>query len=143
METSQFLEVEMNRVKAELATLDAQIAAFKEAHMHELPELLQANLEGKERTERDIDRLTDQIRTLKDREAFLQSQLSGLSMNFGNEDKRRLEELKIELVNLKTRFSDEHPDVIKTRREIADMEKQIAEARPGRLSPSETSLPRH
>jgi polysaccharide biosynthesis transport protein len=139
-ETSQFLEVEMNRVKTELATLDAQIAGFKEAHMQELPELLQANIEGKDRTERDIDRLTDQIRTLKDREAFLQSQLSGLSMNFGNEDRRRLEELKIQLVNLRTHFSEEHPDVIKTRREITDMEKQIAEARPGRLSPSETSL---
>jgi polysaccharide biosynthesis transport protein len=66
METSQFLEVEMNRVKSELATLDAEIADFKETHMHELPELLQANLEGKERTERDMDRLADQIRTLKD-----------------------------------------------------------------------------
>jgi len=138
-ETSQFLEVEMNRVKNELATLDAQIADFKENHMQELPELLQANLDGKERTEREADRLTDQIRTLKDRESFLQSQLTGLSVNFGNEDKRRLEELKIQLVNLRTRFSDEHPDVIKTRREIADMEKQVADARPVRQAPSKTS----
>jgi hypothetical protein len=30
-------------------------------------------------------------------------------VNFGNEDKIRLEALKIQLVNLKTRFSDEHP----------------------------------
>jgi polysaccharide biosynthesis transport protein len=139
-ETSQFLEVEMNRVKSELAVLDAAIADFKEKHMQELPELLQANLEGKDRTERDMDRLADQIRTLKDREVFLQSQLSGMSQNFGNEDKKRLEELKIQLVNMKTRFSDEHPDVIKTRREIADMEKQIVEARPGRQNPPETSF---
>jgi polysaccharide biosynthesis transport protein len=140
METSQFLEAEMNRVKSELATLDAEIAGFKETHMHELPELLQANIEGKERTERDMDRLADQIRTLKDRESFLQSQISGLSVNFGNQDKIRLEALKIELVNLKTRFSDEHPDVIKTRREIADLEKQIADARPSRQASSETSF---
>jgi chaperonin cofactor prefoldin len=124
------------------------MAEFKETHMQELPELLQANLDGKERTERDIDRLNDQIRTLKDRESFLQTQLSGLSVNFGNEDKRRLEELKLQLVNLKTRFSDEHPDVIKTRREIADVEKQIADARPGRqaqpsLLPNESDNPAH
>jgi succinoglycan biosynthesis transport protein ExoP len=137
-ETSQFLEAEMNRVKNELTALGAKISDFKETHMQELPELLQANLDGRERTERDIDRLTDQIRTLKDRESFLQSQLAGLSVNFGNEDKKRLEELKLQLVNLKTRFSDEHPDVIKTRREIVDMEKQVADARPARqgLSPS-------
>jgi polysaccharide chain length determinant protein (PEP-CTERM system associated) len=138
-ETTQFLETEMNRVRAELGAFDTKIAAFKETHMHELPELFQANLGGKERTERDIDRLTDQIRTLKDREGFLQTQLSGLSVNFGNQDKMRLEELKIQLVNLKTGFSDEHPDVIKTRREIADMEKQVAEARPGRRDSSKTS----
>lgn len=138
-ETSQFLEVEMNRVKKELAALDAKIADFKETHMQELPELLQANLEGKDRTERDIDRLTDQIRSLKDRESFLTSQISGLSVNFGNEDKKRLEELKLQLVNLKTRFSDEHPDVIKTRREIVDMEKQVADARPARQAPSQSS----
>ena len=149
-ETSQFLELEMNRVKKELAALDTKMADFKETHMHELPELLQANLDGKERTERDIDRLNDQIRTLKDRESFLQTQLSGLSVNFGNEDKRRLEELKLQLVNLKTRFSDEHPDVIKTRREIADVEKQIADARPGRQAlprtsplPNESDNPAH
>jgi len=147
-ETSQFLELEMNRVKKELAALDTKMAEFKETHMQELPELLQANLDGKERTERDIDRLNDQIRTLKDRESFLQTQLSGLSVNFGNEDKRRLEELKLQLVNLKTRFSDEHPDVIKTRREIADVEKQIADARPGRqaqpsLLPNESDNPAH
>jgi polysaccharide biosynthesis transport protein len=139
-ETTQFLEVEMNRVKAELAGLDTQIATFKETHTQELPELFQVNLEAKERTERDIDRLTDQIRTLKDRESFLQSQLSGLSMNFGNEDRKRLEELKIQLVNLKTRFSDEHPDVIKMRREIADMEQQVARARPGRQASPEASF---
>jgi polysaccharide biosynthesis transport protein len=138
-ETSMFLEVEMNRVKKELAALDSQIATFKEAHMNQLPELLQTNLEGKARTEREIDRLRDQIHSLKDRESFLQSQIATLSNNFGNEDRRRLEELKIQLVNLSTRFSDEHPDVIKIRREIADMERQVSRARTGKDGMSESA----
>jgi len=139
-QTTEFLETEMNRVKAELEALNTKIAAFKESHMHELPELFQANIGGKERTERDIDRLTDQIRTLKDRESFLQSQISALPVkDFGNEDRKTLEELRILLVSLKSRFSDEHPDVIRTRQGIADMEKQVAEARPGRQASSKSS----
>ena len=141
-ETTHFLELEMNRVRKELADLNSEIAAFKEIHMHELPELFQANLEGKERTERDIGRLNDQIRTLKDRESFLQSQIAGLSLGFGNEDKKRLEELKIQLVYMRTRFSDEHPDVVKTRREIANLEKEIAQSRPG-LQTESASLLNH
>ena len=140
-ETAQFLEAEMNRVGQELSQLDAQIAAFKEAHLHELPEMFRANLDGKERTERDIERFTDQLRMLKERENYLHSQLSSLSMNFGNEDRRRLEELKIQLVSLKTRFTDEYPDVIRIRREIAEMEKQVSEARATRPAGSDNTLP--
>jgi polysaccharide chain length determinant protein (PEP-CTERM system associated) len=128
-ETSQFLEAEMNRLKAELTALDGKIAAFKEAHINELPELLQSNLQGRERAEREMERLADLIRTLKDRESYLQAQIAGLPTNFGNEDKKRLEELKLQLVHLQTQFSDRHPDVIKAKREIADLEKQISSSR--------------
>lgn len=138
-ETSQFLEAEMNRVKAELEALDTKIADFKETHMQELPELFQANLSDKERTETDIDRLTDRISSLKDRQVFLQSQLSGLPSIAVNEDGRRLEVLRMELAELKTRFSDEHPDVIKTRKAIADLEKQADDARSGRGASSKNS----
>jgi succinoglycan biosynthesis transport protein ExoP len=131
-ETTQFLESEMNRLKAELAACDTKIAAFKEAHTHELPELFQVNVQAKEQTERDIERLNDQIRTLRERESFLQSQLSALPVTVisGTDDRSRLEELRILLVNLKSKFTDEHPDVIRTRKEIADLEKHLAEGKP-------------
>ena len=118
--------------------------------MEELPEVLQANIEGKDRTERDIDRITDQISNLKERESFLQSQLSTLSVDFGSEDKRKLEKLKIQLIDLKAKFTEQHPDMIKTRREIADLERQIANAKPSRQAlsksspvPSESNNPAH
>jgi uncharacterized protein involved in exopolysaccharide biosynthesis len=43
-----------------------------------------------------------------------------------NEDMRRLRELRVQLANLKTRFTDAYPDVIKTREEIDRLEKQVA-----------------
>lgn len=39
----------------------------------------------------------------------------------------RLTKLKTELAELKTRFSEKYPDVIRTRAEIADLEREIAE----------------
>jgi len=139
-ETSQFLEAEMNRLKAELAELDGNIATFKESHINELPEMMQTNLQAMERTEREKERLADQIRTLKDRQGYLEAQIAGLSPNFGNEDKKRFEELKVQLVHLQTQFSDKHPDVVKAKREIADLEKQIQSSRDsGRAGPGDAA----
>jgi succinoglycan biosynthesis transport protein ExoP len=127
-ETTQFLEDEMKGLKDHLTKLDSSISAFKQEHINELPELLQTNLEARERMDRNIDQLNDQIRTLKEREGYLETQLAAISPS-GDEKRKRLEELKIQLVNLKTKFSDEHPDVVKTRREIADLEKQMVVSR--------------
>jgi len=126
--TTQFLEDEMQGLKNHLAELDSRIATFKEKHMNELPELLQVNLQTQERMARNIDQLNDQLRTLKEREGYLETQLAAIRPS-GDTDRKRLEDLKIQLVNLKTKFSDIHPDVVKTRREIADLEHQIAAGR--------------
>jgi uncharacterized protein involved in exopolysaccharide biosynthesis len=40
-------------------------------------------------------------------------------------DKQRLVELKVQLVHLKSRYSDQYPDVIKTKTEIVELEKQL------------------
>jgi len=136
--TKQFLEGEMKDLKDHLADLDSRIAAFKAKHMSELPEVLQVNLQTQERMARNIEQLNDQIRTLKEREGYLETQLAAIPPS-GDTDKKRLEDLKIQLVNLKTKFSDIHPDVIKTKREIADLEKQIAASRSKGAHPAKAS----
>ncbi len=129
-ETSRFLEDEMKKVKADLAEIEAKIAAFKEAHINELPELLQVNLQSLNTVERNTERLDEQLRSLKEREGYLQTQLAGIPSESENQDKKRLEELRTQLVFLKTRFSDEYPDVIKTRFEISEIERQLNESSP-------------
>jgi uncharacterized protein involved in exopolysaccharide biosynthesis len=73
--------------------------------------------------------LQEQLRSLKEKEGYFQSQLINVSPNLEEqqEDKKRLDELKVLLVNLKSRFTDEYPDVINTRAEIAKLEKQLVE----------------
>jgi polysaccharide chain length determinant protein (PEP-CTERM system associated) len=126
LSTSRFLENEMKEVKADLNELEAQIAEFKEKHINELPELLQVNIQSLDRIERDIERLNDRLGTLQERKSYLQTQLASIPPEERiDADKTRLAELKVQLVHLKTRFSEEYPAIIKTRKEIAELEKEL------------------
>lgn len=127
-ETTTFLEDEMGKVKADLTAVEAELSEFKEKHVNALPELLQVNLQNLNNIDRNIETLTQQLRSLKEREGYLQTQLASIpELERVNTDKRRLEELRMELVYLKTRFSDEYPDVIKVKAEIAELESQLGE----------------
>ena len=126
-ETYQFLEDEMKKLRLQLDEIEAKIAVFKGRHIDELPEVFQVNLQSLESTQRSIDRLNEQLRSLKEREGYLQTQLASIApTDKMNEDMRRLRELQVQLANLETRFTDAYPDVIKTKEEIARIEKQIA-----------------
>jgi succinoglycan biosynthesis transport protein ExoP len=120
-ETSDFLEQEMRRVKAVLTELDAKMAVFKKAHINELPDLLQVNMQSYNNIENIIDRLNEQLRSLKEREGYLQTQLASIPRGV---DQNRLAELKAQLAHISARYTDKHPDVIKTKTEIAEFEKQ-------------------
>jgi len=123
--TSKFLEEEMESVRAELAELEKKIADYKEKNPRDLPELYQFNLQSLDWIERNYAQLDDQLRTLREKESSLQTQLATVAPDTTREDKDRLKELRVALVNLKTRYSDEYPDVIKTKAEIAELEKGL------------------
>jgi polysaccharide chain length determinant protein (PEP-CTERM system associated) len=125
-EITVFLEDEVDLQKKRLDQLEGQIMAFKDEHLDELPEMLESNVQRLATVERSIERLEDQLKSLKEREGYLQTQLAALEPELENDpDEQRLQQLEIQLITLKTRLSEEHPDVIKTRAEIADLEKRI------------------
>jgi polysaccharide biosynthesis transport protein len=123
--TTSFMEEGMQEVKARLAETDAKIAAYKQKNVTALPELVQANLQIAETVERDITSLNEQLRGLKEKESYVRSQLESISTDAASQDKTRLAELRVRLGELKTRLTDEHPDVIKTKSELADTLKQL------------------
>jgi polysaccharide chain length determinant protein (PEP-CTERM system associated) len=122
---SRFLENELEEVQTSLAKLDTRISEFKQQHNNTLPELYQVNLQGFDRIEREIDQLNDQLRTFREREGYLQTQLAAIPTDDENRDKVRLKELQVQVVHLKSRFSEEYPDVIKTRAEIVELERRL------------------
>jgi len=125
MEATSFLSEEMEKVKTDLKELDNKIYAFKQKHTNELPELLQINLQSLDNTEQTMNRLSEQLRNFKEREEYLQTQLSGITPELKEDiDRKRIDELKMQLISLKSRFSDEYPDVVKLKAEISELEKQ-------------------
>ncbi|MEW6332383.1 MAG: Wzz/FepE/Etk N-terminal domain-containing protein [Pseudomonadota bacterium] len=139
-ETSAFLESELKKVKDALDALEARIAVYKEQNIAMLPEMLQVNAQTLNNLERASESLDAQLRSLKEREGYLEAQLANVSPSLEEqqEDRQRLDLLKIQLVELRTRFTDEYPDVVKTRTEIADLTRQM-EAR--RSDPESSDKP--
>ena len=122
-ETSMFIEEEMKKVQVNLNELDAEMAAFKAKHINELPSLLQLNLQSLHTMESSITRLNERLGVLKERKEYLETQLAVISPNLEQEQRSRMEELKLQLAYLKSRFSDEYPDVIKVKAELVEIEK--------------------
>jgi succinoglycan biosynthesis transport protein ExoP len=122
---SKFIEGEMNDVQASMRQLDGKIAAYKQKHLNALPELIQLNLQEVDRVERNIEQLDIQLQNLKEREGSLQAQLASIPPDLANPDKEQLKMLRVKLVSLKARYSDQYPDVIKTKAEISELEKKL------------------
>ena len=123
---SKFLEDETQTLQDQLAELNGKITNFKGKHVGALPELLQVNLQSLDRSDRDLMQLKDQLRTLRDKESYLVIQLTSMpTTGTANADKVLLKELRARLAQLQSKYSDQYPDVIKTKREIAELEGRI------------------
>lgn len=130
-ETSKFLEGELTKIREQLADLEHRIAVFKQEHINELPEMLQVNMRSLDEMKRNIEVANERLNSLREREGYLTTQLATVKPRIEKAEEQmarsRLEELRVQLVHLTKRFSDEYPDVIKTRAEIAELEKQLQE----------------
>ena len=124
-DTSKFMADERADVKAKMAAIDAKIAAYKQKNVNTLPELVQMNLQALDQVERESFRMEDQLRTLKEREGQLQEQLASVSPDTTNQERDSLRELRVRLLDLKSRYSDEYPDVIKTKASIKELEARL------------------
>jgi len=125
---SKFIETEGKQIQEQLMQLDAQIADFKQKNLNSLPELSQFNLQTLDRSTQEIDQLNSQLRALKEKESALLTQLASVPLDLANPDKDRLKELRAQIVNLRTRYSEEYPDVIKAKQEIAELERRLRSA---------------
>ncbi|MBF8671018.1 lipopolysaccharide biosynthesis protein [Pseudomonas putida] len=132
-ETTEFLTQEANKLGAELASLENQLADFKQAHANALPEhqtlrmnmLSRSELEFRE-VDRDYKAAQEELRYL---ELELSAASAGLATKAGEgprvasaEQPQDLPSLKAEYARLLSRYKEAHPDVVAVKRRIQALE---------------------
>src|SRR5262245_8429732 len=126
----EFIEGELDRLNKRVREVEAEIAKVKADNPGTLPEELDAN---QRRLERVLGELALAQRNYDESASdaqFYSSQLATAKLSGGSNDDasptRRLELLKLELGNYLSRgFTEKHPDVVRTRDEIARLERTV------------------
>ena len=125
--TVEFFQRDLDRLSRKIEEAESKLAAFKERHAGALPNSAVTNTQMLDRYERELDDVEREIRDLRGARQILETDLSTESPNapifsptgetiLAGPDRLRL--LQQQLVELSARYGPEHPDVIRTRREI-------------------------
>lgn len=129
-----FLSEEARRLKDKIQHLQSKLATFKEQNLHQLPEANQLNQQELTSLNNQLISLDSQERSAMERRFYLEGQLAQIDPNalatnaVGNrvfDMKDRLKELQSQYPSLLARYSDTHPDVVKAKREIDSLQKEI------------------
>ena len=103
------------------------------AHAGELPETKPFNSEQISRLSTSLDQIDSNMRILQDRRVYLQGQLSAIDPGAAKgadsasaNPRIRLQRLRKEQANLRTKYSEKHPDVVRIKRQIQELEQQLS-----------------
>lgn len=136
-EVTVFLEEEATNLKVEIDALETRIAEFKQTKFGVLPEQLDMNTKLYERTGDEIDQSRSRIRQYGDKldayraELALVKPYNDVQTASGDRIRsapERLSALTAEYLQLSSRYSPKHPDVIKLAREIRILADQSGSA---------------
>lgn len=123
-EASDFFEREANKLRQHMEELDSKLLSLKKEHGESLPEFQHQNTRLLEQAYQRLEDINSQYNKAYERKIFLQSQLAQISpyststSNVVLDDRTRLKMLQVEYSNLLSRYSPNHPDVIKVKTEI-------------------------
>ena len=142
--TADFLGKRLDDAKHNLDDLDAKLAAFKKQYVGQLPGDEESNLKILTGLNSQLDANTQTLNRAQQDKAYTESVLaqqlaawkSLQSATNPQTLQKRLEELQAQLLQLQTRYTDDHPDVIKAKADIAEVKKKLGEIN---SAPAETS----
>lgn len=132
--TTDFLSTQVNDARNQLDSQDKKLAAFKRQYMGELPDDQQTNLSLLAGLNTQLDANTQALGRAEQDKAFAQSMLSQQiasweSSQAGHDPEtleKQLADLQNQLITLQARYTDDYPDVIKVKNDIAQLKKKIS-----------------
>ncbi len=113
---AQFYAAQAEQYRKEIATAEQKLAAFKAKNFGNLPELTDLNLNLMDRSQRDLDDVEQQERTLRQDKIFLEQQL--VQARNAGQDEGMLAQLQAEYNKKLATYDENHPDMIALRRQI-------------------------
>ena len=134
--TTEFLQQEIEGLRKQMDTLQSSISEFKQRHIGELPENAHVNLQMIANLTRELEQVRMQINALKERKILLEGQIATVpaSTSFmtaegklATDPRERLKHLRLQLLSLQAGASERHPDLIRLKREIEELERQVGE----------------
>jgi len=121
--TTDFLQKQAEKARQSVSELDKKIARFKEAHIEELPEFMQLNLQKVEKINEKMNNTDQQILALQEQSIMVKYKLAFVDPYSGaggrvlsNEEK--LQELELRYTEFKSKYSERHPKVKALKKEI-------------------------
>ena len=135
--TTEFLTTELQATKEKLEVQGQTLAEYKRRNMGSLPEQRDTNIKMLEQIQSQSQRNDESIRALEDRKLLIMKQMSdmenppavttgpdGVQPKKGTMSyEAQLEELNKQLADLQSRYTEKHPDIVRTKKRIADLGK--------------------
>jgi protein tyrosine kinase modulator len=136
-ETSTFLQSQMEAARERLVEQEKRLEAYRRQYGPELPTQLQTNVQAIQNTQVQLQALNDSLNRDRDRRLLAAQQLAdlqteeflaepGVSGNLTTSTAVQLEAALAELNALEARLTTQHPDLLRARRIVADLEKRVA-----------------
>jgi uncharacterized protein involved in exopolysaccharide biosynthesis len=133
--TTEFLSRQVEDAKRALDEQDAKLATFKKQYMGQLPGDIDNNMRMLMALNTQLDASTQTLGRAQQDKAYTESMLSqqiaawksSLSSTNPQTLETQLTQLQAQLLQLQARYTDDYPDVIKTKADIAEVEKKLKE----------------
>lgn len=139
-DTTNFLEDQLEQARQNLAKQEAKVRDFKDHHPGELPTQTQSNLQILSGLQNQLQADEDSLNRAKQQQTYLESLLNQYrALERGTKTpgaeggpseleviNKELDQLRAQLTDLLAHYTEKHPDVRKTKEQIARVEKTRA-----------------
>ena len=146
-QTTQFLSQQLTEAKADLDAQDSKLAGFKSRYIGSLPDDEQTNLNLLTGLTSQLDAASQALaRAQQDKsfaESMLTQQIASWQASQGGHNPETLEQqlvaMQTQLASLQARYTDDYPDVIKAKADVAALQKKIAESESTKNTPEQAA----